>query len=228
MNFIPEISRGLRVLPCLSALGEDDLAIISEKAYLKRFFKDQSIFTESDSMSFFFIVRSGIVKIFKTSGEGREIVVRIMRQNDFSCCAPLYLNRKYFMNAKALEDSELVMIPADYFKEILHERVGGLGLRIITGLCNRIKSLTNLIENLTFKDVQQRVLLTLLRLAEEKSSDDDIVTLTITHQDIASMTGTVREVVSRTMSRLKKEKVIVESNVSGFTIDKSKLLKLLL
>ena len=44
-----------------------------------------------------------------------------------------------------------------------------------------------------------------------------------THNDIASMTGSVREVVSRTMSRLKKEGIIVDSNIKGFTIDTEKL-----
>lgn len=67
-------------------------------------------------------------------------------------------------------------------------------------------------------------MLTLLRLSEEKSSDKKIVPLAVTHQDIASMTGTVREVVSRTMLKLKKGEIIVDSSVRGFKVV-SKLLR---
>ena len=65
--------------------------------------------------------------------------------------------------------------------------------------------------------------MTLRRLAGEKSSMDNIISLEVSHNDIASMTGSVREVVSRTMSRLKKEGIIVESNIKGFSLDRKKL-----
>ncbi|RJQ47924.1 MAG: helix-turn-helix domain-containing protein [Nitrospiraceae bacterium] len=54
-----------------------------------------------------------------------------------------------------------------------------------------------------------------------------MVFLSISHQDIVSITGTVREVVSRIMSRLKKEGVVVDSNVRGFRVNKNKLKKIL-
>lgn len=227
MSVTSEINRDLKVLPCLSALGDEDLFLISEKAFAKKFAKNENIFNESDIMKFFFVVRSGAIKLFKTSKEGREIVVKIMGPGEFSCCAPLYEDGRLFMNAVATEDSVVIMIPADNFKEMLNSSVSEMGLRIITGLCNRIKYLSTLVEDLTFKDVEQRIILTLLRLAEEKSSEENIVTLTVTHQDIASMTGTVREVVSRAMARFKKEGIITDSSTKGFKINKNRLSRLL-
>jgi CRP/FNR family transcriptional regulator len=105
--------------------------------------------------------------------------------------------------------------------------VNGAGLKIIAGLCSRVRHLSNLVEDLTFKDVEERVMLALLRMAEEKAADVRQVNLAVTHQDIAAITGSVREVVSRTMSRLKKEGVIIDSSAKGFLIDKENLLKLL-
>jgi CRP/FNR family transcriptional regulator len=215
------------VLPCLSVLGDEDLAIIGEKAFAKKFAKGEIVFNDQTLMKFFLVVRSGAIKLFKTSKDGREIVVKIMGPGEFSCCAPLYTGGKSFMNAVAIEDSVVVMIPADSFKEMLDSSVSEMGLRIITGLCKRIKYLSNLVEDLTFKDVEQRIILTLLRLAEEKSPEENVVVLTVTHQDIASMTGTVREVVSRTMARFKKEEIITDSNTKGFKINKDRLSHLL-
>jgi CRP/FNR family transcriptional regulator len=119
------------------------------------------------------------------------------------------------------------MVPADSFKKMLNSNVNPIGLKIISGLCMKIKYLSKLVEDLTFKDVEQRIILTLLRIAEEKASEESIVALTVTHQDIASMTGTVREVVSRTMARFKKEGVIASSSARGFKIDKDRLSRLL-
>jgi CRP/FNR family transcriptional regulator len=96
-------------------------------------------------------------------------------------------------------------------------------MRIIDGLCQRVQYLSNLLENVSFNDVEQRVIGVLLRLAEEQSSENNIVPLSINHRDIASMTGTVREVVSRTILRLKKEGIIRDSNKKGFKIDREKL-----
>lgn len=227
MNSVSEISHNLRVLPCLSALGDEDLALIGGKAFAKKFAKNEVIFSESDTMKFFFVIRSGAIKLFKTSKEGREIVVKIMGPGEFSCCAPLYEGGRLFMNAVAIEDSVVVMIPADNFKEMLNSSISPMGLRIIAGLCNRIKYLSNLVEDLTFKDVEQRIILTLLRLAEGKSPEENIVTLAVTHQDIASMTGTVREVVSRTMAKFKKDGIITDSSTKGFKINKDSLSHLL-
>lgn len=227
MSPISEIISDLRTLPCLANLKEDELSIIGEQAHIRKFLKNDILFRESDPINFIFVVKTGHIKLFKTSPDGRELTIKIMGPREYFCCAPVYLNRTYSVSAVALEDSILAVIPAGDFKELINASVSEMGLRIITGLCHKIKYLSNLIENLTFKDVEQRVMMSLLRLAEEKSPRNNIVSLSITHQDIASMVGSVREVVSRTMSRLKKEGIIVDSNIKGFRIDKERLSRLI-
>lgn len=219
-----ELINDLRRIPCLSGLCREDIRIIEQMAEVKDVPQNQMVFTESDPVRFFFIVRRGAIRLFKSSSEGREIVIKVMRPGDYFCCVPLFGNRcESIVSAIAIEDSTLIAIPSEPFKKALFGNMNEFCKRLVTGLCNRVKYLSNLVEDLTFKDVEQRVIISLLRVAQEKSVNDDIVHLTLTHQDIASMTGTVREVVSRTMSRLKKENVIIESSIRGFKIDKRKL-----
>ncbi|GAB4417484.1 MAG: Crp/Fnr family transcriptional regulator [Thermodesulfovibrionales bacterium] len=227
MNNTSEIAHGLRALPCLSGLRDEDLAAIEQVARLKRFGKNEIIFEELDCAKFLFIVVMGSVKLYKTSDEGRELIIKVIRQGDYFCCAPIYAAATYPVNAMSLEDSTLIEIPAADFKRMLRSRVGEMGLKIISGLCARIKYLSELVEDITFKDVEQRVIMALFRLSEERPFNEKIITLTVTHQDIASMTGTVREVVSRTMSRLKKEGIITGSSARGFNVKRERLLKLL-
>jgi CRP/FNR family cyclic AMP-dependent transcriptional regulator len=227
MNYNSETIQYLHVLPCLSGLGADELDIVRELSSPKKIRKNNILFDESDPVKSFFIVKSGSIKLYKTSPEGRELIVKILGPGDYFCCAPLYAGERYFVSAVALEDSSLIVIPSDDFKELICGSMGDMGLKIIAGLCGRIRYLSNLVEDLTFKDVEQRLMEALLRLAEEKSVEGNIVSLTLTHHDIASMIGTVREVVSRTMSKLKKEGVIVESTPKGFKLDREMLSKLL-
>ncbi len=200
---------------------------MEQMARLKRISKNNILFEESEPVKFFFIVKQGTIKLYKTSKKGRELIVRIMNSGDYFCCAPLYTGGKYFVGAIAVEDSLLVTIPAEDFKKALRNEMTETGWKIISGLCNKIRYLSTLVEDITFKDVEERVITTLLRLAEERAPNAKVASLQLTHQDIASMTGTVREVVSRAMSRLKKEGVIVDSNVKGFKLDKERLLKLI-
>lgn len=219
MNTFPDTVQDLRKLPCLSGLKEEELTVIGAHAQIREFKKNQIIFRESDTAGFIHVVRSGRIKLFKSSAQGRELVIKMIGPHEYFCCAPIYHDRKYHVSASAEEDSVLVLIPTEDFREMISAGVSELGLRIIAGLCSRIKYLSNIVENLSFKDVEQRVIATLLQCAREESSEDNLVPLSLSHQDIASMTGTVREVVSRAMAKLKKKKIITESSASGFTVD---------
>jgi CRP/FNR family transcriptional regulator len=223
---VSEIVHDLRTFPCLSGLKDEDMAALGEQAHIRAFPKHGVLFREGDPANFIFIVKTGRIKLFKTSSEGRELSIKILRPSEYFCCAPLYHEGKYSVSAVAKEDSTLVVIPSKHFKNLIGLSVNDVGLRMIAGLCSKINYLSGLVEEISFRDVEQRIILVLSRLAEEKLPDKNIVSLAVTHQDIASMTGTVREVVSRTMLKLKKEKVIVDSSARGFKVDKEKLAKL--
>lgn len=222
MNNVSEIIKHLRILPCLTYLEDRELAVIGQIARLKGVAKDEIIFQESEPVKFFFAVRKGAIKLYKTSQDGRELAIKIIRDNDFFCCAPLFTGGGYFVNAQAVEDSNLIAIPSGGFKEILCGEMGEMGFGMLSSLCMKLKALSNLLEDVTFRDVEHRIMLALLRMAEEKSQES-IVHFSLTHHDIASITGSVRVVVSRTMSRLKKHGIIVESSHKGFRLDKERL-----
>ncbi len=223
---ITNVITDLKLLPCLSGLKDDDLGLIEKMARVRRFKKNEVIFEETEKANFFFIITSGSVKLYKASSSGKELLIKIMKQGDYFCCAPLYCGI-YPVSAMAIEESNIIMIPSAEFKELISGGLSTMGLKIISSLCSRIRYLSDIIENITFKDVEERIVLSLFKLAEEKEDIGDIVNLKITHQELAAMTGTVREVVSRCMSRLKREGVILESTAQGLKVKKSRLLSML-
>jgi CRP/FNR family transcriptional regulator len=226
MNQVYDALPDLRLLPCLSGLRDDDLQAIERMARIRRCKKNEVLFEETEGAKFFFIVIKGSVKLYKTSSEGKELIIKIMRQGDYFCCAPLYCGI-YPVNAITMEESDLIVIPSEDFRRLISAGISSMGLKIISSLCSRVRYLSDLVESISFKDVEERIIISLLKLAEEKGGNSNIISLSITHQELASMTGTVREVVSRTMSRLRKEGIILESTVKGIKVDRIKLLKLL-
>ncbi|MBF0520306.1 MAG: Crp/Fnr family transcriptional regulator [Nitrospirae bacterium] len=210
----------LRQLPCLSQIRDEDLEDIGRKSFLKKYCKNDFIFLASDEVKFFFIVESGSVKLYKNSEEGREIVIKIMGMGEHFCCAPIYADNKNMVNAVALEDTTVFAIPADDFTSMLHSGLSEFGVKMLRTLCMRVKHLSSIVENITFKDVEKRVLMAIMNLAELKSPGTDTVPLTLTHQEIASMTGTVREVVSRTMSKLRRCGILSHGNQREFILNR--------
>jgi len=222
MSPTAEIIHDLKALSCLSVLNDSELLLIGHEAEVRFFSRNDMIFSEMDHVEFFFTVRAGSVRLFKTSREGRELVIRIMNPGDHICCASIFGEGGHYVNAVAMSETTLTIIPADKFREMF-EGVSGISLKIIAGLCSKIKVLSDLLADVAFNDVEQRVIKTLLRLSDEKEPTGNDINLALTHQEIASMTGTVREVVSRTMSVLRKNGAISDGPANGFMVDKVKL-----
>ncbi len=220
------IVKELKVLPCLSLLTEEDLERIGNGLEIKNIKKNDVIFSEAEPVRDIFIVKKGSVKLYKTSSDGRELIIRIMKEGDYFCCAAALSGERYFVSASAIEDSVVVTLSLHLFKKRLFGNIDPLTMKLIKGLCNRIRYLSSVVEELTFMNVEQRIGNLLFRFAEECGGGDE-VELSLTHQEIASMVGTVREVVSRVMSRFKKEGIILDSNVKGFRVSKERLLEML-
>jgi CRP/FNR family transcriptional regulator len=157
MKAASTIIQDLYKLPCLAALQAEELSVISAHTRIMIIPKNEILFLESDPVKFIFVMKSGRIKLFKTSTKGKELVINMLGAKEYFCCAPIYGDGKYPVKAMAVEDTTLVIIPADEFKNMINSSVSEIGMKIIAGLCRRIKYLSNLVENLSFKDVEQRV-----------------------------------------------------------------------
>lgn len=224
MKNITEIfSSELRKFPCLSNLSDSELLKFAEIAKLKKYKKAETLFQEKDNLRFFYIVHSGRIKLYKTAQDGKELLIKFMEPGDYFCCAALLSNAIAPVSACAVEESTIIQLPANDFKTMIFEGLNEMGLRIVMGLCRKINYLSRLLEDMSFKNINERIATTLLRICNERFPNQKLVSLNLTHQDLASMVGTVREVVSRTMAKFKKDKIISETTARGFTIDVEKL-----
>ncbi|HEV2175593.1 MAG TPA: Crp/Fnr family transcriptional regulator [Terriglobia bacterium] len=173
----------------------------------RRYHRGQLLFGEGDPCTGLFLVAVGRVRIFKLSPAGREQVLAVEGPGSSFAELPVFDGGNYPAAASALEDTEVLFISRKEFQDFCREHPD-VALKVIAVVGSRLRRLVGIIEELSFATVRQRLIALLLRLAEAggtPSKEGIRLELTMSHQDLAGELGTVRELVSRNLSRLQAE-----------------------
>ena len=209
----------LRNIPIFTALSDSDLNRIASKMVSRNYEKGQMILLEESTGETFFIITSGTVKVTRLSDDGREVILALLGENDFFGEMSLLDGEGRSANIVANEDAEVMTLSRRDFLEYL-ETYPKIAIALLEELAVRIRKSDQQIKSLSLSDSEQRIGITLIRLAEEggtiKRGDVTVQNLPY-QQDIANMAGTSRETVSRTL-KLLEDKKLVKRNGSDITI----------
>ncbi|MFT8315303.1 MAG: Crp/Fnr family transcriptional regulator [Clostridium sp.] len=217
----------IKNIPVFSQLSENILEEILKLQSTKKYKKGEIIFFEGDKGEAFFFVKSGKVKIYKTSLDGRDITLNILGEGSIFAEVTLFNDVSYPATVETMENSEIgIILNKDIEKMILSNNE--LALQIIKVLSKRLYRSQKTIKDMAFSDTYNRTSRTLLDLCERHGKETKTgieIDIDITRQDIANMVGTSRETVSRIISDLKKEGVVDTSAKKIIIIDKGELEK---
>ncbi|MFQ6606586.1 MAG: Crp/Fnr family transcriptional regulator [Fidelibacterota bacterium] len=197
----------LHSVPIFSDLPRSALSKIAERMVSRSYSKGQMILLEDALGETFFVIASGGVKITRLSDDGREVILAMLGEADFFGEMSLLDGEGRSANVVALEDSEVLTLTRSDFLEIL-EQYPKIAISLLEELTRRLRKSDQQIESLSLSDVEHRIGITLVRLAEELGTihmgDVTIRNLPF-QQDIANMAGTSRETVSRTLAILEEK-----------------------
>tara|TARA_B100000809_G_scaffold118349_1_gene116676 strand:- start:405 stop:1085 length:681 start_codon:yes stop_codon:yes gene_type:complete len=209
----------LRNVPIFTALSDSDLNMIASKMVSRDYEKGQMILLEESTGETFFIITSGTVKVTRLSDDGREVILALLGGSDFFGEMSLLDGEGRSANIVANEDAEVMTLSRRDFLEYL-ETYPKIAIALLEELAVRIRKSDQQIESLSLSDSEQRIGITLIRLAEERGTikRGDVTVQNLPYQqDIANMAGTSRETVSRTL-KLLEDKKLVKRNGSDITI----------
>jgi CRP-like cAMP-binding protein len=202
----PNASRigALKKVALLADLDENELKFLACAAVPRRYQPGEMIFSEGDSCEGLYVVESGLVKIFKISPSGREQVLTLEGPGGSVAELPVFDGGNYPASASAEQASELLFIRKKDFRSLCleHREVALKVLRVVSA---RLRRLVAIVEELSFTTVHHRLASYLLRQAGsqgKRTARGVEFTFTISNQELASHIGTVRELVSRNLSRL--------------------------
>lgn len=193
-----------------SGLSENEMEFIAGRVVPRKYSPGQVVFNEGDPCSGLYIVASGHVRIFKTSASGREQVLNIDGPGSSVAELPVFDGGNYPASVAAINDAVLLFVSKEDFRELCltHPQVALKVLRVVGA---RLRRLVGIIEELSFTTVRHRLAALLVRLAYSqgrKTANGTTFILPDNNQEIASQIGTVRELVSRNLSRLHSEGII--------------------
>ena len=206
-----EFLEQLRKMPVFADLSDAQLKDIHSITTVRTYRKGTIIFLEGEAGEGFHFVKIGKVKIVKMTDDGREHIINILSPGDLFAEVLLFNSGTYPATSVAVEDSKIGIIKnSDLERLILGNNA--LALQLIKVLSQRLMFTQQKIKNLALNDVTARTAETLLRLSQQHGkplgNGHIQITLDLSRQDLASLVGTTRETVTRTLSALKKDKLI--------------------
>lgn len=205
------IAETLARAPLFAGLSESEMAFLARRAVPRQYSAGESIFQEGEPCQGLYVVESGRIKIFKMSAGGREQVLAIDGPGASVAELPVFDDGNYPASAMAVSEARLVFVSKQDFRALCLEHPQ-VALRVVKIVGGRLRRLVGIIEELSFTTVRHRMAALLLNLAKRsgnKTARGVEFTLPATQQDIAGMIGTVRELVSRNLSRLQAEEIVV-------------------
>jgi CRP/FNR family transcriptional regulator, cyclic AMP receptor protein len=196
-------SNSISALSYFSGLSVAELEAIKQSFFEKTVQRGEMIFLEGEPADILFFLISGIVKLFKTSAQGKEQIISLARPNEVLNDISIFDNGPNPMSAQAMSTVTLYGIKKDRLEVILrqHPQVSS---RIIQVLATRTRQLISLVEDLSFKHVIGRVAKILL----EHTGDGASPNQRLTQQEMAAMAGTAREVVARSLKAMEERGLI--------------------
>jgi CRP/FNR family transcriptional regulator len=188
-----------------STLTNEQLLLIKNIAVLKSYEKNRTIFEDGERAKGFFIIFNGKVKVYKLSFEGKEQILHIFGKYNIFGEVPVFAGKSYPANATTLEKSELFFVPKDKFINVI-DKAPEIALNMLSVLSLRLHAFTNVIENLSLKEVPGRLASFLLFQYEEKNSLK--IKLSINKNQLASLLGTIPETLSRILNKFSHQNIL--------------------
>ncbi len=166
------------------------------------------LFHEDSRVGGLFIVRRGSLKLHRVSAAGREVVIHIFRAGESLGEESLFSEAGCLASACATEASQILVVPKEAFLAVL-ECHPELSLNLLRGLDRHFSLLVARIDELTRKDVPTRVVDWLLQQCPDPTSrEPQTVRMTATKRVLASELGTCGETLSRTLARLRSQRLL--------------------
>lgn len=202
----------LRHNALLSALSDEDTAILLSEAVETPYGKGEMLFLQGDDATSFFLVLGGWIKVFRMTPGGEEAVVGVFTRGQNFAEAAAFAGTAYPASAEAVTEARVLRIPMRW----LHERIAHspqIGIAMLASLSRHLRQLVLQIEQLKAHTGAQRVAEFLVSLAPAHEGACEI-TLPYEKSLLAGKLGIKPESLSRAFQRLKSCGVTINRDVA--------------
>lgn len=206
----------LKGVELFSELNEEQLGMIANLVIVKNFNRDETVVLEGDdSVQALYLIATGSVQVYMTGIDGRETILSFLERGDFFGEMSLIDGEPRSASVRTVTDAKLLVIHRESFLSLLRKSPE-IAMALMSELCKRLRKANKQIGSLSTMSVSGRVAGTLLNLMQERgvrihTDNGNMVTVIHnrpTQQQLADMSGTTRETVSRICSLLVRTNAI--------------------
>jgi len=194
----------LRSCQLFTGVAADDIASIAAFAVLRNLGRGEYLFRQGSPSEGFYVVQRGAINVHRVSPAGKEQVIHVFRAGESFAEAALASPTGYPADARAVEESTVVLIPKAPVLELIGRRPD-LALRMLGSMSAHLRVLVGMLDDLTLKDVETRLIHWLLKNSRDTPG---AVQLPGTKRVLAAELGTSSETLSRTLARLRDHRLI--------------------
>lgn len=168
---------------------------------------ESRIYHEGDPAKYLYLAAMGKVKLIRNTESGREVLLDILHGGDYFGSLPTLGGRAHSETAIAQTDSCILRVSAADFDRILAEHPE-VTRKVLEAVSQRLAESQEIVKQLSAYTAEQRIASALMRLASklgEARAGGVLIQVPFSRQDLAAMTGSTTETVSRVMSRFAEE-----------------------
>ncbi|SHL24739.1 Crp/Fnr family transcriptional regulator [Fibrobacter sp. UWH4] len=221
----------LKGVDLFSELTEEQLGLLANLVVVQDFNRDETVVLEGDcSMKALYLIASGTVQVYMTGVDGRETILSFLERGDFFGEMSLIDGEPRSASVRTVTDAQLMIIHSEPFLTLIRQ-TPEIAMSLLSEMCKRLRKANKQIGSLSTMSVSGRVAGTLLNLMEERGMrihTDNGQMVTVIHnrptqQQLADMSGTTRETVSRICSMLVKANAIAMTGKDIVIFDENAL-----
>ncbi len=180
-----------------SQVSPAEIEAISQHVFERTAAREEILVLEGEPAGALYFVVSGAVKIFKTSADGKEQILEILRPGASFNDVPILDGSPNHASVQAMGPLVLYGIPKNHLENILRD-YPQVARNVIRVLSSQVRHLASLVEDLSFRTVISRTAKILIEYAGTGATAGQ----QLTQREMAAMAGTAREVIGRSLKYL--------------------------
>ncbi|MGG4495914.1 Crp/Fnr family transcriptional regulator [Brevibacillus reuszeri] len=212
-------SKFLSRIDLFQKLSTEELMQIEPIAPMNTIKKGTIIASPQHGGKLLYLVKSGMVRLYKLSEGGKELTVDLLRVGHIFGEIGSFTISSENMYAEAWEDCVICTINKPQFEQLMREKPE-LALHFIEIISTRLKEVEEMMEHMAYGSVRKRLLYLLHKLSEKfgsgfsmgENEDTDRkwieLEVKLTHQELASIMGSIRETVTEQLTELAAEGIV--------------------
>lgn len=209
-----DTSKFLKTSTLFAGLDDNEVQALADVMSVKHLSKGIIVFMDGDEATGFYVLFEGKIRIYKSSPEGKEYTIHIIKPNQFFAEVAIFQGKNYPADCMALEDSVVGYFPKDRFLQLI-EKHPKISLKIIASLSRFLREYNQMVEELALKEVSARLARYILEKANGRSQKTIVIDITKT--ELAKHLGTISETLSRNFKKM-RDKGVIEVNNQEITI----------